>query len=237
MAASLVVAGRESGHKDPLARQAVVQCIERYCAQMRVFSRMPMLDVNRCQVHRLGAIEPVHAALMKAERATPQHALEQLTAGEPERQRKKGAPRRFKEAKPMSDARSRSAGCGGGGFAGALRRDAGTADGSICCRFTGRWMWRSRLWARARWDCAITASILKAMGQGDPLFLQIKEEVPSAYAPYLPDAHPAQHNGQRVAEGQRAMQMQSDPFLGWTHIGGRQFLVRQVERSQRVNRA
>jgi hypothetical protein len=31
-----------------------------------------------------------------------------------------------------------------------------------------------------------------------------------------------------VAEGQRAMQMQSDPFLGWTHIGRRRFLVRQL---------
>jgi uncharacterized protein (DUF2252 family) len=65
-------------------------------------------------------------------------------------------------------------------------------------------------------------------GPGDPLFLQIKEEPASAYSPYLPDAHPAHHNGQRVAEGQRAMQLQSDPFLGWTHIGGRQFLVRQL---------
>ncbi len=36
------------------------------------------------------------------------------------------------------------------------------------------------------------------------------------------------HNGQRVAEGQRAMQIQTDPFLGWTHIGGRQYLVRQL---------
>ena len=27
---------------------------------------------------------------------------------------------------------------------------------------------------------------------------------------------------------QRAMQLQSDPFLGWTHIGARQFLVRQL---------
>jgi uncharacterized protein (DUF2252 family) len=65
-------------------------------------------------------------------------------------------------------------------------------------------------------------------GPKDPLFLQIKEEPASAYAPYLPDAHPAHHNGQRVAEGQRAMQLQSDPFLGWTHIAGRQFLVRQL---------
>ena len=65
-------------------------------------------------------------------------------------------------------------------------------------------------------------------GPGDPLFLQIKEEPASAYAPYLPDAHAPAHNGQRVAEGQRAMQIQIDPFLGWTHIGGRQYLVRQL---------
>jgi uncharacterized protein (DUF2252 family) len=65
-------------------------------------------------------------------------------------------------------------------------------------------------------------------GPVDPLFLQIKEEPASAYTDYLPDARPPHHNGQRVAEGQRAMQLQSDPFLGWTHIGGRQYLVRQL---------
>jgi len=65
-------------------------------------------------------------------------------------------------------------------------------------------------------------------GPNDPLFLQIKEEPASAYTAYLPDAHPAHHNGQRVAEGQRAMQMQSDPFLGWTRIAGRDYLVRQL---------
>jgi uncharacterized protein (DUF2252 family) len=66
-------------------------------------------------------------------------------------------------------------------------------------------------------------------GSSDPLFLQIKEETASAYAPYLPDAHPIHHNGQRVAQGQRAMQMQSDPFLGWTQFGSRQYLVRQLK--------
>jgi uncharacterized protein (DUF2252 family) len=44
----------------------------------------------------------------------------------------------------------------------------------------------------------------------------------------VPDARPAAHNGQRVSEGQRAMQIQTDPFLGWTHIGSRQYLVRQL---------
>ncbi len=69
---------------------------------------------------------------------------------------------------------------------------------------------------------------MEGNGPADPLFLQIKEETASAYATYLPDAHPAPHNGQRVAEGQRAMQIQTDPFLGWTHIGSRQYLVRQL---------
>jgi hypothetical protein len=31
-----------------------------------------------------------------------------------------------------------------------------------------------------------------------------------------------------VVEGQRAMQVQSDPFLGWTQIQGRDYLVRQL---------
>ena len=70
----------------------------------------------------------------------------------------------------------------------------------------------------------------------DPLFLQIKEETASAYAPYLPASaarpeqarHPVPHNGQRVVDGQRAMQLESDPLLGWTTLDGRDYLVRQL---------
>jgi uncharacterized protein (DUF2252 family) len=71
---------------------------------------------------------------------------------------------------------------------------------------------------------------LEGNGENDPLFLQIKEEVASAYAAYLPaplQAGPA-HNGERVAEGQRAMQLQSDPMLGWTTIAARHYVVRQL---------
>jgi uncharacterized protein (DUF2252 family) len=64
--------------------------------------------------------------------------------------------------------------------------------------------------------------------QGDPLFVQIKEEGPSAYTLYLPEAIAFQNQGQRVAQGQRAMQVQSDIFLGWTAIAGRDYLVRQL---------
>ncbi len=70
---------------------------------------------------------------------------------------------------------------------------------------------------------------MEGNGPKDPFFLQIKEETVSAYAPYLgnPPGIPA-HQGQRVIEGERAMQLQSDPFLGWTTISGRNYIVRQL---------
>jgi uncharacterized protein (DUF2252 family) len=63
----------------------------------------------------------------------------------------------------------------------------------------------------------------------DPLFLQLKEEPASAFSAYLPEnASGRAHNGHRVADGQRAMQLTSDPFLGYTSIDGRDYLVRQL---------
>jgi uncharacterized protein (DUF2252 family) len=64
-------------------------------------------------------------------------------------------------------------------------------------------------------------------GGEDPLFLQVKEELPSSYAPYL-DKNGHHHQGRRTADGQRAMQLESDPFLGWTTIANRDYLVRQL---------
>ena len=62
----------------------------------------------------------------------------------------------------------------------------------------------------------------------DPLFIQIKEEDASAYAPYVREGRLPVNQGQRAVEGQRAMQVQSDIFLGWTAIAGRDYLVRQL---------
>jgi len=224
MAASLVLAGRESGHKEASARKAVERCIERYCAQMRIFARMPHIEVGRYQVHRLGQVEPVLDALLKAERATPQHTLAQLTvpaSGKP------GALRRFKESKPM--------------LTRVTDRQAASVLASLAAYREMLEPERQHLLSFYRpVDVAFkvvgTGSVglrdycvyFDGNGPGDPLFLQIKEEPVSAYAPWLPDAHPVHHNGQRVAEGQRAMQLQSDPFLGWTQIAGRQYLVRQL---------
>ncbi len=65
----------------------------------------------------------------------------------------------------------------------------------------------------------------------DPLFLQVKQALPSALEPYL--GRVGTHHGRRVVEGQRLIQPSPDVFLGWgratTPEGGRlDFYVRQL---------
>jgi uncharacterized protein (DUF2252 family) len=234
IATSLVLAGRASGHKESSARAAAEACVARYTAQMREFAGMPMLEIARFLVHRMDLAKPVHDAFTKAERATPQHTLEQLT--EPAKNLKKGtrknadvggSARVFKENPPM------------------LTRENHTRGAAVLASLSP---YAEMLEPQRRHllgfyrpvDVAFkvvgTGSVglrdycvyLEGNGEGDPLFLQIKEETHSAYAPYLSESRAPAHNGERVVQGQRAMQTQSDPFLGWTRIGNRQFLVRQL---------
>jgi uncharacterized protein (DUF2252 family) len=220
MAASLVLAGRESGHKETAARHAAEVCMVRYCAQMRALAKLPAVEMARFQVHRLNGAEPVHVALKKAERATALHSLEQLTEIV-------GEDRRFKENPPV------------------LTRVKGRQAAAVLASLAA---YREQLVPERRHlldfyrpvDVAFkvvgTGSVglrdyciyFEGNGPTDPLFLQVKEEVASVYAPWLAGARGAVQQGQRVAEGQRAMQMQSDPFLGWTAFGGRHYLVRQL---------
>jgi uncharacterized protein (DUF2252 family) len=230
LAASLVLAGRESGHKEASARQAAELCVARYCAQMRALAKMPALNVARFQVHRLAGAEPVQLALNKAERATPLHTLEQLTepaAAISTKSTENQKTRKFRQIEPT------------------LKRVTGAQAAAVLAALAP---WKTRLEPARQHlfsfykpvDVAFkvvgTGSVglrdycvyFEGNGPADPLFLQIKEEAASAWAPWLAEAHPAAHNGQRAAEGQRAMQVQSDPFLGWTSIGSRDYLVRQL---------
>jgi uncharacterized protein (DUF2252 family) len=261
MAASLVLAGRGSGHKEASARAAVEKFVARYAAQIAAFAKMSTIEVAHFQVHRLAAVAPVHAALLQAERATPQHTLDQLTEpAQPDKKTVKGLQppkqalkkqhknhahnsaqetspeststrhfpiRHFKEIKPT------------------LTRVTGSQAAAVLAALGP---YRQMLEPQRQHLLSLYRPIdvaFKVVGTGsvglrdyciyfegngpaDPLFLQIKEEPASAYTAYLPDAHPPHHNGQRTAEGQKAMQVQSDPFLGWTHFGGRDYLVRQL---------
>jgi uncharacterized protein (DUF2252 family) len=74
--------------------------------------------------------------------------------------------------------------------------------------------------------------LFEGNGSKDPMFLQIKQEVASAYAKYLPgdteESAADETQGRRAALGQRAIQPMSDLLLGWTRIGPHDYLVRQL---------
>jgi uncharacterized protein (DUF2252 family) len=225
LATSIILAGPNNGPHLAANEDAVRSCIERYTCLIAELAQMSALDAARYRVHRLGAVKPVAAILRAAQRATPQHTLAQLTAKSPHAHGDALEHRRFKTQPPE------------------LRRVTGSEAASVLASLADYQQTllteQQHLFARYRpLDVAFkvvgTGSVglrdyvvlLEGNGDADPLFLQIKQEVASAYAPWLP--HRAGHNGRRVAEGQRAMQLQSDSFLGWTRIGGLDYLVRQL---------
>ena len=72
--------------------------------------------------------------------------------------------------------------------------------------------------------------LLFGNGDADPLFLQVKEAVAPAHAPYLPPLSlRINHEGFRVIRTQRMLQSLGDPLLGYTTIDGRHYFVRQMK--------
>ena len=64
-------------------------------------------------------------------------------------------------------------------------------------------------------------------GEGDPLFLQLKQARPSVLEPYA-GASVFPNHGQRIVNGYRLMQPSSDMFLGWTQGQRAHLFVRQL---------
>ena len=222
LAASLVLAGREAGAKNKNCEEAVMVLIASYRKLTHQLAALPVIELAHFQVHRMNQVQPVSAALDKARTATPQMTLDKLTVAE-----KKGRNRHFKQQPPLL---TRLTGAKADAILGALPAYTSTLLPE-----------RQHFLAQYR-PCDVgfkvvgTGSVglrdylvyFEGNGVADPLFLQIKEEVDSAWAPYVKAKGIAQHGGQRVADGQRAMQYLSDPFLGWTTIEKRHYLVRQL---------
>jgi uncharacterized protein (DUF2252 family) len=227
MATSIVLAGRENGQKSSACRDAVHILASNYRRLASALARMPVLELARYQVHRLERVTPVSEALQKAERETPLGTLDRITNATKD----KAGHRLFKKEPPLlaplPPAQARAVLASFARYRNSLlpeRRHFLDQYVPIDVAFkvvgTGSVGLRDYL------------VYLEGNGENDPLFLQLKEEPGSAYAPYLTlhgaTSRAATHQGERVAEGQRAMQWQSDPFLGWTTIANREYLVRQL---------
>ena len=219
MATSLLLATTQAHlHEKPLEHAASV-FVDAYCGLLHELAKLPVLEVARYQVHRLHAERPISELLRQAERATPVHSRDHLT------ERSKGG-RVFRSDPPL------------------LSRVSGSERREVLGSLKA---YRESLLAERRHffdqfrplDVAFkvvgTGSIglrdyvvyLEGNGPDDPLFLQIKQEAASCYAPYLKQKAEG-HQGRRACEGQRAMQLQSDPMLGWTTLNRRDYLVRQL---------
>ena len=73
-------------------------------------------------------------------------------------------------------------------------------------------------------------ALLMGKDDNDPLFLQVKEALSPAHAPYLPlRRSEIGHDGQRVVTGQCTLQASSDVMLGWTEMDGHDYYVRQMK--------
>jgi uncharacterized protein (DUF2252 family) len=220
MAASIVLAGRAAGQRSAPCGSAAEAFVQSYCRTMNQFSREPILQVARHQIHRQKSVAPIHAALLQSQRATTAGLVKKFTAVNSR------AQRRFRKVEdifwPVRGLRARQ-------VLAALELYRKTLAPE-----------RLRLFEFFRpvdvgFKIVGTGSVglrdyvvlLEGSAPGDFLFLQIKQEVASAYAQYLPK-WVCEHEGRRVVEGQRSIQPNSDPLLGWTSIEGHQFLVRQL---------
>jgi uncharacterized protein (DUF2252 family) len=233
-ATSLILAGREAGVKRAARRDAVLHFTDQYRRMMRTFAAMPVLELGRYQIHRLADTEPMPAILAQADRSTSQKLLKSLTV--PDTSKPNGTqpsgvpiqPRIFRSDPPLLQRLSAKEAAAVlaalGPYARTLQPERRHfleqyMPQDVAFKVVGTGSVGLR-------DYVIYFEGLSRPHGTDPLFLQIKEEPTSAYAPYLPESHTNQ--GHRVMDGQRAMQLTSDPFLGYTTLNGRDYLVRQL---------
>ncbi|MFE9480491.1 DUF2252 domain-containing protein [Streptomyces spororaveus] len=229
LAASVAVAARDNGHGDDRAAQAALGAARAYRRTIRELAGHRELEV---WYHRIDTAElppligkpemrdRVEANLARARRRTSLHAFGKLTEVRDGRRRIIHDPPLLE---PLARADSRE-----------VDRIFGTYRSTLAEE-------RRLLLDRFRFADAARKVVgvgsvgtrcfivlLLGRDADDPLFLQIKEAVPSVLQGHLPaDGH--DHQGHRVVAGQRRMQAAGDIFLGWTTgPAGRHFYGRQL---------
>jgi uncharacterized protein (DUF2252 family) len=221
LASSLVLAGREAGNSDGSCKDAVQSFVAEYRKSVDRCSELTVLEIARYTVHRHMEAGPILGVLQKAERSTPRHTLDSLTI------QGHDGMRHFKEQKPLLTAVSDKTRCD---VLDALETYCDTLSQERR-HFLERYLPPVDVAFKVVGTGSVGTRdyIILCFGNGpaDPLFLQMKEEPPSAYARYVKAQIP-RHQGERVVQGQRLIQAQSDIFLGWTGMHKRDYLVRQL---------
>src|SRR5215211_6273690 len=226
LAVSVTLLGRENGLKSAARRQAVCAMSRAYRRRMRELSDKPYLDIWFTPTRAEAAVDAseddssllekaLHDGLHRTNRATLPQLTDELNGR-----------RRFRDDPPTVTRR-----------ADRLRRELGEVLAAYRRSLTidrRLFLDRYNVTDVARKVVGVSSVglgsyvlLLQGAGSDDPLFLQLKEAPPSVLEAHLTRSS-FSHNGQRVVAGQRIMQAASDPLLGWTQLGGRDFYVRQL---------
>jgi uncharacterized protein (DUF2252 family) len=220
MAASIVLAGQEADGNQAACEGSVESFADSYCTTIEALAEEPVLTAARHIIHRVKSAKAVSAAWQQAERAQPLDLLKRYTEGNDEehirfrhiegqlwrlrserRQKVLAALESYRQSLPPERIH--------------LFNFFHPIDVAFKVVGTG--------------SVGLRDYVVLMIGNGrdDPLFLQLKQEVNSAYESYLKQ-NLYKHQGQRVVEGQHKIQPLSDLLLGWTSIDGKDFLVRQL---------
>jgi len=220
LATSLVLAGREAGETGGRLEESVRVFVASYRWHLGEFAAMRFTALARYLIARRGDTPVLDDIVREAKRITPARNLRRLTIEHRGRFR-------FHDTPPDLKHVSRRTAAGVLRGLTAYREALPASPRETFSRYRP---------ADVAFKLVGTGSVgtrdyvVLAFGNGvaDPLFLQVKQAVPSCYAPYLRAAPRDTHHGRRVADGQQRMQTLSDPLLGYTRVEGRDYLVRQL---------
>ncbi len=246
LAASLAVAGRDSGFPAKARRKVVLAAAEGYRTAMRGFAQQPFLEVwyahldiepalseFRSQV-KADRFKAAGKLLAKAHTADSTKALAKLTTVVDGQRRIISDPPMIVPVEEVfagvqADALYQLLHA----VLGKYRRTLQSDRRHLLEQFTLVQVARKVVGVGSVGTRAWVL-LMDAMDGVEPLFLQAKEAQPSVLAEYAGRSQYA-NQGERVVAGQHLMQAQSDIFLGWTRVPNpvdgldRDFYVRQLK--------
>jgi uncharacterized protein (DUF2252 family) len=228
LVASIWVAGRQNGASDDACGAAVTECVAAYREEVRYLADQPLLSrsYQRLDVDRLArsSPKPLRAEVVRAARRARHRTSDRAV---PRFTRQIEGRRRIVEEPPLI-----------------TRVSAADAE-RIAAALDDYLRTLAPHWQRVLGGYTIVDIAHKVVGVGsvglrayvallegsspdDVVFLQLKQARRSVLARYVHgDSALHSHQGQRVVEYQQALQTVSDPLLGWTTVGERQYYVRQ----------
>ena len=231
LTASFVVACRDNGLSEAVARDAAMTCARSYRESMAEFSQLKTLELwyrSLTAEELLGGLPPKFRKRI-IKRIEKEQAKSRGEEMYPKLAERRGNIHVIKDQLPTI---FHAEGQPPGEVQQALR------DALVAYHETLPTAYRALLDRYELHDAAIKVVgvgsvgtmcwvLLFTAGDDDPLFLQVKEARASVLEPYAGKSV-FQNQGQRIVDGYRRMQPASDMFLGWSRGPKRDFFVRQL---------